>query len=228
MVDELTQNNELKTAENLDSNTLYTSFIGDKGGSSTKLLLQLLNTNNLTTHSNRYAKMIGIYEGDKETRECIEAVFGSLVNEIQETCKNIQSFHLKTYKVCPKRFNVNRSSEECLLVPGASQCPPQITKLDKNNVYVSKDCNLCKRTSTSDFKYPSSLEKENVCGCEFSDCILVLGGDWMWIAVVLGYTGPKGVHLCKDRLFTLSALQKGMTHTPLSTIKKQGIYTRDT
>ena len=32
--------------------------------------------------------MIGIYEGDKEPRECIEAVFGSLINEIQETCKN--------------------------------------------------------------------------------------------------------------------------------------------
>ena len=26
---------------------------------------------------------------------------------------------------------------------------------------------------------------------EFDECILVLGGDWMWIATNLGYTGPK-------------------------------------
>ena len=40
-------------------------------------------------------------------------------------------------------------------------------------------------------------EKGNVCGCEFSDYILVLWGDWMWIAAVLGYTGPKGVHFVR-------------------------------
>ena len=42
----------------------------------------------------------------------------------------------------------------------------------------------------------------------------MLGGDWLWIANVLGYTGPKGVHFCKDCLCKLSDLQKGMTHSP--------------
>ena len=63
-------NNELTNLEIVGQNKLYVSLLGDKGGTSTKLLLQVLNTES-QAHSNRYAKMIGIYEGDKENRDCI-------------------------------------------------------------------------------------------------------------------------------------------------------------
>ena len=65
-VEELLESDSLETPGNINNNTLYISLLGDKGGTSTKLLLQVLNTKDLIMQSNRTAKMIGIYEGDKE------------------------------------------------------------------------------------------------------------------------------------------------------------------
>ena len=87
LVEQLIQADALETPDNIDSITLYLLFPGGKGSSSTKLLSQVLNTTNVHTHSNRYAKLIGTYEGDKENRECIEDVFGPLIQEIQDLIK---------------------------------------------------------------------------------------------------------------------------------------------
>ena len=46
-------------------------------------------------------KWIGIYEGDKENRDCIGSIFGNLINDIQDTCENIKSLFLKSHKICP-------------------------------------------------------------------------------------------------------------------------------
>ena len=53
-------------------------------------MLQVLNRDS-HVHSDRYAKMIGIYEGDKENRDCIECIFSYLINNIQDTCENTVS-----------------------------------------------------------------------------------------------------------------------------------------
>ena len=66
LVEELLESDSLATPRNINNNTLYVSLLGDKGGTSTKLLLQVLNTFSII-HSNREAKMIGVYEGDKES-----------------------------------------------------------------------------------------------------------------------------------------------------------------
>ena len=66
LVEELLESDSLATPGNINNNTLYISLLGDKGGTSTKLLLQVLNTFSII-HSNREAKMIGMYEGDKES-----------------------------------------------------------------------------------------------------------------------------------------------------------------
>ena len=50
-------------------------------------MLQVLNRD--SHDSNRYTKMIGIYEGDKENRDCIDHIFGNLINDIQDTCEKI-------------------------------------------------------------------------------------------------------------------------------------------
>ena len=63
-------------------------------------MLQVLNRDP-HVHSNRYAKMVGIYEGDKENRDCIERIFGNLINDIQDTCENIKSLLLRSHKICP-------------------------------------------------------------------------------------------------------------------------------
>ena len=59
-------------------------------------MLQVLNTDS-HVHSNRYAKMIDIYEGDKANRDCIESIFGNLINDIEDTCENVKSLHLRSH-----------------------------------------------------------------------------------------------------------------------------------
>ena len=69
----MSENDDLTNLEIMGSNTLYVTLLGDKRGSSTKLMLQVLNTDSYV-HSNRYAKMMGIYEGDKENSDCIWSI----------------------------------------------------------------------------------------------------------------------------------------------------------
>ena len=64
LLEEMTENNELTNLEVVGQNTLYVSLLGDKGRTSTKLLLQVLNAES-QAHSKQYAKMIGIYDSDK-------------------------------------------------------------------------------------------------------------------------------------------------------------------
>ena len=90
---------ESANAHNCQKLSFDTLFVF-KGGSSSKLTLQVLNTDS-HVHSNRYAKMIGIYEGDKENRVCIGSIFGNLINDIQDTCENIKSLPLRSHKLCP-------------------------------------------------------------------------------------------------------------------------------
>ena len=49
-------------------------------------MLQVLNRDS-HVYSNRYAKMIG----DKENPDCIERIFGNLINDTQDTCENMKS-----------------------------------------------------------------------------------------------------------------------------------------
>ena len=150
LVEEMIDNNELTNLEIVGQNTLYVSLLGDKGGTSTKLLLQVLNTES-QAHSNRYSKMIGIYEGDKENRDCIEGIFGGLMKDIQDTFVKIKSLQLQSHKICPSEnpnnFKVH-STDDNLLVKAASKCPPELVKLDRSNVYFSRSCKLCKKQSS--------------------------------------------------------------------------------
>ena len=63
-------------------------------------MFQVLNRDS-HVHSSRYAKMIGIYEGDKENRDSIEHIFRNLIDDIQDTCENIKSLLLRSHKICP-------------------------------------------------------------------------------------------------------------------------------
>ena len=44
----------------------------NKGGTSTKLTLQVLNS--ITAHSSRLAKLLAVFDDEKDNRECIEMV----------------------------------------------------------------------------------------------------------------------------------------------------------
>ena len=57
-------------------------------------------------------------------------------------------------------------------------------------------------------------ENSELNGGEFQNSLLVLGGDWAWIATILGLSGAQGLQFCKDCLCKLSDFEKGKTHTP--------------
>ena len=83
-------------------------------------MLQVLNRD-AHVHSNRYAKMIGTYEGDKENRDCIECILGNLTDDIQDTCENFKSLLLRSHKICPNSvstcsFHRVQSTDKELLV----------------------------------------------------------------------------------------------------------------
>ena len=85
------------------------------------------------------------------------------------------------------------------------------------DVSTTVQVNLPSSTISSD----SQPEKESKTADEFSECLLVLGGDWQWMASIYGYTGPNGGHFCKDCLITLTNVVKGKIHTPTPLPKYQ-------
>ena len=42
------------------------------------------------------------------------------------------------------------------------------------------------------------------------------GGDWEWLARLLGLTGPNGKQFCMHCLVTLSDIRKGVSHAPVT------------
>ena len=88
MLDGLTSSNLLCPIPNVKDCELYLLLTGDKDGSTTKLMLQTLNSDR--NHSVRAAKLIGIYEGEKENRERIEHLLGPVIKELQTFSKKCQ------------------------------------------------------------------------------------------------------------------------------------------
>ena len=106
--------------------------------------------------------MISIYEGNKENCDCIESIFGNLVNNIQDTCENIKSLPLRSHKICPNSpstcsSHIVQSTDKELLVSGASHCPSEITRLNRNNVNFSNSFKLCRKYRT-DSNPPQNLK----------------------------------------------------------------------
>ena len=239
MVQELVDTNSTEYLKHLDPNTLYVLLTGGKGGDSTKLLLQILNSD--FSHSVRFATLIGIYEGDKEGRECVEAIFGGIIKDVQEISNSISSLNLRSHQICPllssekqvttsdymyrntslSKRRQRRANSTKLPVNDCKNVPSEVTDMDTENKYVSKTCQHCKKSiispdSTSfETRLSPGNEKIDACKCIFRDCVLVLGGDMMWImCCMLGLTRPNGKAFCKDCLATLLDLEKGKTHSP--------------
>ena len=104
--------------------------------------------------------------------------------------------------------------------------PSALTKTDNSNLYISSKCKRCQSSLSTipnsstdrDQVHPScerrKEENSELNGGEFQNSLLVLGGDWAWIATILGLSGARGLQFCKDCLCKLSDLEKGKTHTP--------------
>ena len=230
MIDELVSSKLFTSLPNIPNQELYLLLSGDKGGNSTKLMLQILNTK--SSQSVRTAKLIGIFEGEKDNHECVEAIFGSVIEEIQEFAHKIESFHLKClFSLHPNLSSTSTGKEstrtEFLNLNGTctSNIPDQLGKLDNENMYASPNCVLCNHDHNSSGDAANShnapmstaapttetTEESN----EFNQCLLVLGvHDWQWIANILGCTGANGVYFCKDCLCRIADISKRKMHTP--------------
>ena len=153
MVQELVDTNSIEYLKHLDPNTYV--LLTQDGGDSTKLLLQILNSD--FSHSVRFATLIGIYEGDKENRECMEAIFGGIIKDVQEISNTISSLNLRSHQICPllsssmyrntslsKRMQ-RRANSTKLPINDCKNVPSEVTDMDTENKYVSKTCQHCKK-----------------------------------------------------------------------------------
>ena len=86
------KSNNLCYLNNLPSDTLWLHVSGDKGGKSTKLMLQIINSHD--RHSIKKAKLLGLFEGGTDNRYNIDQAFGSLLYELQTVAANIADLNL--------------------------------------------------------------------------------------------------------------------------------------
>ena len=92
-VAQLNESGLLMKKSNIPENVLWALLTGDKGGKSTKLLLQFLNCKE--QHSVRTARLLAIFEGGKDNYECIKEVFGPVIEATQEVFANVSELNLK-------------------------------------------------------------------------------------------------------------------------------------
>jgi len=93
-VAQLNESGLLMKKSNIPENVLWALLSGEKGGKSTKLLLQFLNCKE--QHSVRTALLLAIFEGDKDNYyECIQAVFGPVIQATQNVLANLSELNLK-------------------------------------------------------------------------------------------------------------------------------------
>ena len=76
---------------NIPENVLWVLLSGDKGGKSTKLLLQFLNCKE--QHSVNTARLLAIFEGDKDNYEWIQKVFGPVIDETQKILADVSELN---------------------------------------------------------------------------------------------------------------------------------------
>ena len=257
-VKELSNNGHLQHQSNVPDNVLWVLLTGDKGSRSTKLLLQVLNTRE--QHSIQAARLLAIFEGDKDNYECLNEVFKPVIDQVVEAASNIAKLKIKV-NLTGVQEQPQYPHDECaenIQVKGAEGWSKEMLKLDPENHYSSSRCKLCRAgvctavklpasavekiqldhsyaslcttatsyhqsccTKTDDQPATSSPTKQENQGVD--ECWLSLGGDWEFIARLLGLTGPNGSHFCNFCLCKISNVVKGEPHTPTPLKKYEGL-----
>lgn len=196
---------------NIPENLLWVLLTGDKGGKSTKLLLQFLNCKE--EHSVHTARLLAIYEGDKDNYECIQKVFAPVIEQTMQVLTNIAELGLKVYL----KKTTSPSQEPNFDVRGMTNWPNELQHLFRNcqNDYHSQRCLLCQKTAMfRSHSFDGNGNKPRSVKCSISEFWLSLGGDWEFIARLLGLTGPNGTFFCNFCHCQLKDLEKGKPHTP--------------
>lgn len=212
-VNQLNESGFFVEKSNIPKNLLWVLLTGDKGGKSTKLLLQFLNCKE--QHSIHTARLLAIFEGDKDNYQCIQKVFGPVIEETKKVLSNITELDLKVdlTKI------TSRSQQPNFDIRGMANWPNELQELFRNceNEYHSQRCLLCQKTTYPYFKSHSSncdANQSSSAMYSISEFWLSLGGDWEFITRLLGLTGPNGTFFCNFCHAQLKDLEKGKPHTP--------------
>ena len=78
---------------NIPGDTLWLMIGADKGGHSTKLVLQVLNV--VGHHSKKAGKVLALFEGDKDNYENCERVFKPVIEGLVSTVERIEELKIK-------------------------------------------------------------------------------------------------------------------------------------
>ena len=143
-VTQLNESGFFDEKDNIPKNLLWVLLTGDKGGKSTKLLLQFLNCKE--QHSIHTARLLAIYEGDNDNYQCIQKVFGPVVEETMKVLSNITELDLK---VDLTKNHMSPSRQPSFDIRGMGNWPNELQEFFRNcqNEYHSQRCLLCQKTT---------------------------------------------------------------------------------
>lgn len=142
-VNELNESGFFVEKSNIPKNLLWVLLTGDKGGKSTKLLMQFLNCKE--QHSIQTAQLLAIFEGDKDNYQCIQKVFGPVIEETKKVLSNITELDLKV----DLTESTSPSKQPNFEIRGMANWPKELQELFRNcqNEYHSQRCLLCQKTA---------------------------------------------------------------------------------
>ncbi|XP_072025156.1 uncharacterized protein [Amphiura filiformis] len=145
--------------DNLQANKLWLHVAADKGGKTTKLILQVINQKD--RHSIDFAKLIGYFEG-KDNRANLEAVFGPVLTALQECVDNIAELNLQ-------RPLPDQPTEACCK-DYVSKCDDTIKwkplqPFNQANATRSEDCNYCTKKCCSSIEDRRSMANSSPMDC---------------------------------------------------------------
>ncbi len=86
LVNNLRNTGQLVYLDNVDKECPWLHVAADKGGKSTKLILQVINQQH--RHSMDHVKLIRYFEG-KDDRMNMESIFGPILSALQECVRDI-------------------------------------------------------------------------------------------------------------------------------------------
>ena len=214
-VAQLNESGLLMKKSNIPENVLWALLSGDKGGKSTKLLLQFLNCKE--QHLVRTVRLLAIFEGDKDNYECIKEVFGPVIEATQNVLANVSELNLKVDLPKCASSCTKANENQVFEIKEMQNWPMKLKQLIRNpqSDHCSENCLYCKKLTDATCEIstlPSGDGTEMEC-C-ISKCCLSLGGDWEFLARLLGLTGPNGTYFCNYCHATIKDLQRGKPHTP--------------
>ena len=156
----------------------------------------------------------------------MQKVFGPVIEKTMKVLSNITELDLK---VDLTKNPMSPSQQPNFDIRGMGNWPHEFQELFRNcqNEYRSQRCSLCQKT-THFQSHSSNCDANNPSSAKYtiSEFWLSLGGDWEFIARLLGLTGPNGTFFCNFCHAQLKDLEKGKPHT--SWLLQHGATASDT